>query len=169
MQIVIYGVVFSSIMPATMPGMEHVRGAYAVYLSSMLLPWVAFGDALSRGTGSFQENAAYLKRLPIPGPIFVATSVTTATLQLGINLVILVTFPLVLGWQPSWTWLLLPVVCVMLQMMAFGIALMLGTLNLFFRDVGAVFNGVLADMDVVGADRVPGEHPARGAEAAVAV
>jgi ABC-type polysaccharide/polyol phosphate export permease len=135
MQILIYWVVFSSIMPVAIPGMEHVRGAYAVYLSSMLLPWVAFGDALSRGTGSFQENAAYLKRLPLPGHIFVATSVATATLQLGINLAILVVFSLALGWQPAWTWLLLPVICLLLEAMAFGMALILGTLNLFFRDV----------------------------------
>jgi lipopolysaccharide transport system permease protein len=135
MQILIYWIVFSRIMPVSIPEMDGVPGAYAVYLSSMLLPWVSFSDALSRGTGSFLENAAYLKRLPIPGHIFVATSVATATIQLGISLVILIIFSMALGWHPGWTWLLLPVVCVMLQVMGFGIGLLLGTLNVFFRDV----------------------------------
>jgi lipopolysaccharide transport system permease protein len=134
MQIVIYWLVFSNLMPVTMPD-NTVRGAYAVYLSAMLLPWVAFADALQRGTGSFQENAAYLKRLPIPGHVFVATSVATASIQMSISVGILVVFALAMGWHPAWTWLLLPVVCALLQMMGFGIGLLLGTLNMFFRDV----------------------------------
>lgn len=109
--------------------------SFAIYLCAGMLPWVSFSEAISRGTGSFQENAAYLKRLPIPGHIFVATAAATATMQLGISLLILAAFAMSLGLHPMWTWALLPVVCVLLQMMGFGIGLILGTLNIFFRDV----------------------------------
>lgn len=134
LQILIYWLVFASIMkvPDGKDGQHH---SFAIYLCAGMLPWVSFSEAISRGTGSFQENASYLKRLPIPGHIFVATAAATATLQLGISLLILIIFSLSLGLQPTWTWALLPVVCALLQVMGFGIGLILATLNIFFRDV----------------------------------
>jgi lipopolysaccharide transport system permease protein len=44
----------------------------------------------------------------------------------------------VLGQPPHWTWLLLPVVAVLWQSLGFGIGLLLGTLNVFFRDLAQV-------------------------------
>ncbi len=134
MQIFIYWIVFSHIMPVP-AGKDGAQYYIVIYLCCGVLPWVSFSEAISRGTASFQENASYLKRLPIPGHIFVATAAVTATMQLGISLVILIAFSLSLGLHAAWTWTLLPLICLMLQIVAFGIGLILGTLNVFFRDV----------------------------------
>ena len=41
-----------------------------------------------------------------------------------------------LGLRPSWHWLLLPLPLLALQALGLGVGLLLGTLNVFFRDVG---------------------------------
>jgi ABC-type polysaccharide/polyol phosphate export permease len=135
MQIAIYYYVFSKKMHIVfdLPGVEN--GAFALYLCAGMLPWVSFAEAVIRGTGAFQENASYLKKLPIPGPVFVATTAMTATIQLTITLTLLFLLAIVLGLKPMLTWLLVPVVCVMWQIMGFGLGLLFGTLNVFFRDI----------------------------------
>ena len=132
----IYSAVFTTVFAApggTVPG--GGRLPYTVYLCSGFFPWIAFSDCVGRGTGAFVANAAYLKKLPIPEPVFVAQTAVASTLSLGINFALLVAVSLGLGWRPAWTWLLLPVPLVALQCLGFGVGLLLGTLNVFFRDV----------------------------------
>ena len=139
MQILIYYYVFTHRFHQDypLPGVRPEFG-FAVYLCSGMLTWVSFSEGVIRGTGSFHENATYLKKLPIPGPVFVAKTAGAATIQLAINVSILIVFSLVVGLRPTWTWLLLPVVCGLWQAMGFGLGLMLGTLNVFFRDIQQV-------------------------------
>ena len=130
----IYSAVFTAVFPTpTPPG--GGRLPYTFYLCSGFFPWLAFSDAVTRGTRAFVAHAAYLKKLPIPEPVFVATSAAAAALSLGINFVLLLAVAVALGWRPGWTWLLLPLPLVSLQCLAFGVGLLLGTLNVFFRDV----------------------------------
>jgi lipopolysaccharide transport system permease protein len=135
LQILVYYYVFSHIFQKVGFDLPGVKAPFAVYLCSGMLPWVSFTEAVVRGTGAFQENAAYLKKLPIPGPVFVATAAATATLQLSVSLAILILFSVSMGLHPTWMWLLLPVICALWQFLGFGIGLLLGTLNVFFRDV----------------------------------
>jgi lipopolysaccharide transport system permease protein len=60
----------------------------------------------------------------------------TSTLNLLINFALLLLIATALGYYPNWRWLLLPIPLLLMQTMGFGIGLILGTLNVFFRDVG---------------------------------
>src|SRR5580700_10162767 len=82
--IVIYSIVFSSIMKNRLPGHPGIL-AYTVYLCSGLFPWLAFSDCVTRGCGSFISNANYLKKLPIPEQVFVAQNALASTVSLTIN------------------------------------------------------------------------------------
>ena len=88
------------------------------------------------GASAFSDNAAYLKKLPIPEQVFVAQAAASATLGLGISFSLLLFFSLILGHRPSVTWLLLPVPLVALQALGLGLGLLCGTINVFLRDVG---------------------------------
>ena len=68
--------------------------------------------------------------------MFVATAATAATLGLAVNFTLLLAVSLALGHRPGWTWLLLPLPLLASQGLAFGLGLLLGTVNVFFRDVG---------------------------------
>ena len=132
--IAIYSAVFSTIFRSPAPP-GGGRLPYTFYLCSGFFPWIAFSDAVTRGTRAFVANAAYLKKLPIPEPVFVATAAAAAAVGLAVNLALLLAVAVALGWTPAWTWLLLPLPLVALQCLAFGVGLLLGTLNVFFRDV----------------------------------
>ncbi len=133
--IAVYSIVFSTVMKPRLPN-QSGRLAYTVYLCAGFFPWLAFSDCVTRGCNSFLINANYLKKLPIPEQVFVAQNAVSSTLNLLLNFSLLMLTSLVLGYEPTWRWILLPVPLLLLQATGFGIGLILGTLNVFFRDVG---------------------------------
>jgi len=135
LQILILTIVFSQIMEVRLPGAGSAK-AFAVYLCSGLLPWLGFSECVTRGTQSFLENATYLKKLPIPEQIFVAQNALGSTLSLGISMSLLFLLTLVLKVELTWAWLVVTMVILLLQSFGFGLGLMLGSLNVFFRDIG---------------------------------
>jgi lipopolysaccharide transport system permease protein len=134
--IAIYSIIFTTLMPA--PRLEGIPStfSYPLYLCSGFLPWLAFAECVTRGTGAFLENGTYLKKLPVPEQVFVAQTAASATLGLLVSFSLLVAISLALGLRPTWTWVLLPVPLVAMQVMGFGVGLVLGTVNVFLRDVG---------------------------------
>jgi lipopolysaccharide transport system permease protein len=136
-QIVIYTLVFSQLMAMRLPGSVAV-GAFALYLCAGILPWTAFTDCVLRGTNAFIENAAYLKKLPIPEQVFVAQNAVTATISLAVSMTLLLVVSLAIGGVVNATWLGVPVVLVLLQGFGFGLGLIGSTLNVFLRDIGQV-------------------------------
>jgi len=138
-QIAVYAIVFSQVMRARLPGGDASPYRWVLYLCCGLLPWVSFQECVMRGINSFLENATYLKKLPIPEQVFVARSAAAATMSLIITLLLLLSFAAVTQrphWQ--WTWLAVPLVCIVWQAMGFGLGLLLGTINVFIRDVGPI-------------------------------
>lgn len=141
--IAVYSVVFTALMRGQVPWLKGDRFAYVLYLCSGLLPWLAFAECVTRGAGAFTDNATYLRKLPIPEQVFVAKAAASATLGMAISFLLLVLIAPALGLRPRWQWLLLPVPLVSMQLLGFALGLLLGTLNVFFRDVGQLVGIVL--------------------------
>jgi ABC-type polysaccharide/polyol phosphate export permease len=139
--IVIYSVVFSVVLNPNDPQFRTIP--YPLYLCSGLLPWLAFAECITRGTNAFCENAAYLKKLPIPEQVFVAQTAASATLGLGISFSLLLAGSILFGHRPTGWWLLLPLPLVALQALGFAVGLLCGTLNVFFRDIGQLLTVAL--------------------------
>src|SRR5690348_8620155 len=142
--IAIYSLIFSTLMPVT----AHIPNAsahfaYVLYLCSGFLPWLAFSECITRGANAFLENASYLKKLPMPEQVFVAQTAASATLGLAISFSLLLIVALSLGQRPAWTWVLLPIPLICMQLLGFALGLLCGTLNVFFRDIGQVLQVVL--------------------------
>jgi ABC-type polysaccharide/polyol phosphate export permease len=141
-QIGIYTAVFSGIMPVGPRGTAAPR-SFTIYLCSGLLPWLGFSECVNRGTHCFLENANYLKKLPIPEQVFVACNAVTATLSLGLSMVLLSALVPALGGRITPAWVSVVAVVLLLQSLGFGLGLALGSLNVFFRDIGQVLGIVL--------------------------
>jgi ABC-type polysaccharide/polyol phosphate export permease len=142
--IAVYSVVFTVVVKASaaVPGVSPAWG-YVLYLCAGFLPWLALAECVTRGTTAFTDNAAYLKKLPVPEPVFVAQAAAAATLGLGISFALLVGLALVAGVRPTAWWLLVPVPLLAMQALGLGVGLLLGTLNAFFRDVAEVLGVAL--------------------------
>ena len=135
--IAVYSIVFTTLMRGRVPGVQADNPfGYVLYLCSGLLPWLAFAECVTRGSNALNENASYLRKLPIPEQVFVARSAAAAALGLAISFGLLMLLSPLLGLKPGTAWLLLPLPLLALMVMGYGAALLAATLNVFFRDVG---------------------------------
>lgn len=140
-QIGVYYFVFSHFL--RWGGANGEGGAYAISMCAGILPWFAFQEAVSQGAMSLVSNEAYLKKLAIPEPVFVAQTVATAGLSLSVYLVALVVLVAATGHAPQLIWFLILPVLMLFLSLAFGFALILAPLCVFFRDVGQLLGIVL--------------------------
>lgn len=129
-EIIIYTIVFSLLLSRGTQG--H---SYALYLTSGLLPWRTFADAIVQGSNAFTQNATYLKRLAIPPEIFVAKVSVTSLLLLFVYLVLLLPLGAVFGGHIGFGIVLLPLLATLLQGLGFGMALALASLQTLFPDI----------------------------------
>ena len=134
--IIVYTVIFSQIMRAKLPGIDSTF-AYSIYLCAGVLTWGLFAEITGRCQNIFLENANLIKKLSFPRICLPAIVILSA----GLNFLIifnLFTFFLILsGNFPGWVFLaVFPVLAVQI-VFSVGLGIILGVLNVFFRDVGS--------------------------------
>jgi len=130
----VFSLVFTNLIDRA-GGREMPEGGFTIYLCSALLPWMAFAECVGRGTNTFVNNAGYLRKLPIPEHVFLAQTALGSLMELGISYLLLMIFAVALSASPHWTWAAVPIPLAMLMGFGFGASLMLGTINVFIRDV----------------------------------
>jgi lipopolysaccharide transport system permease protein len=136
--IVIYTVIFSKVMKAKLPDVDHGL-AYGVFLCSGTLTWGLFSEISMRGLSIFLDNANLIKKIQFPRialPVIVLLSaLINFSISFGLFLLVLFFSGLWPGWVVAAA---LPVLIIQLMFSA-GLGVSLGVLNVFFRDVGQFF------------------------------
>lgn len=137
--ILIYTLIFSRIMQTRLPGISSPY-AYSIFLMAGLLPWGLFAEMINRGQGIFLQNANLLKKIHLPKICLPAIALGSSLLNF---LIVFGLFQVFLIWTnhfPGWS-VLGVVPLILLQLfLAFGFMIILGVLNVFFRDVGQFAN-----------------------------
>lgn len=136
-QVCIYALVLSHLMSSRIPGINN-KFAYIIYLMAGTLSWSLFSEIVTRCLTIFIDNASLLKKLVFPKvclPLIILGSALVNNILLF--LAISVVFD-VLGHWPSWTILWLPLLILLTAMLATGLGLGLGVLNVFIRDIGQI-------------------------------
>jgi len=133
-QISIYTIVFSNIMLAKIPGLTSTS-SYAIYLCSGLLPWLSFSETISRCSFSIVENSTILKKLPIPEDVFVVQNGISVLISLFISMFLLLALLIFLGFVPNNSWLLIPLIIILMELFALGIGLFFAGIYVFFKDM----------------------------------
>ena len=132
--IVIYTLIFSEIMRPRLPGYEG-RFAYSIYLTAGLITWTLFADLLTRLVGVFVHNGGLLKKVSIPKIAFPVIATASALVHFAIILAIFVVFLMVTGAFPGTPLLgIIPVLAIAV-LFSLGLGVLLGTINVFYRDV----------------------------------
>lgn len=136
--ILIYTLVFSRIMQTRLPGIDSPY-AYSIFLMAGLLPWGFFSEIVTRGQNMFIQNASLLKKVNVPKicipAIVVGSSAVNFIIVFGLFLIFLVWS----GSFPGWSALGLIPMLILQVLFAVSLAMILGVLNVFFRDVGQFF------------------------------
>lgn len=136
--IFVYTVIFSEVMKARLPGVD--KGfAYSIYLCSGVITWSLFAEITGRAQSMFIDNANMLKKVSFPRIVLPLVTVINALLNFSIIFGLFLLFLVVSGNFPGWPVLaMLPVLMIQL-LFAIGLGMVLGVMNVFFRDVGQFF------------------------------
>lgn len=136
--IVVYTVIFAQVMRAKLPGVDTTF-AYSIYLCAGVLTWGLFTEMVGRSQTMFLDNANLLKKISFPRITLPIIVVMNAGLNFSIVMALFLAFLLVSGNFPGWVLLAaLPVLALQVAF-AMGLGMVLGVLNVFFRDVGQFF------------------------------
>ena len=133
--IFIYTIIFSKIMRARLSGVNDNMG-FGLFLCAGLLTWGYFSELLNRCQFIFIEQSNMLKKVRFPRITLPAILFFSTTLNFAIIFGIFLIFLLITHRFPGWSILgYLPLLLIQ-QAFALGFGVFLGTLNVFFRDIG---------------------------------
>lgn len=132
--IAIYTVIFSKVMGARLPGSQDAF-SYGIYLCSGFVTWFYFVEIVSRCQTVFIDNANLLKTLSFPRAVLPLVVVGTATINFAVVAgIFLIALWLLGSWPGVHLWAVLPLLAVQV-VLAIGLGVLTGTINVFFRDV----------------------------------
>lgn len=112
---------------------------YPVYLLTGTVLWSFFTECTNQGIQAIVSRGDLLRKISFPKYIVVISTTLTAVINVCINLVVVVIFALINGVTPSWGWLLVPLLLLELYLLALGIAFLLGSFNVKYRDIGSIW------------------------------
>ena len=135
--VAIYSFVFGVLFQAQAPvGTNSGIKVFALYLLCGLLPWNFFMLVTNTGMQSMLANAALVKKVSFPREVLVFANSLHGIVQFSIEMLLL-TVALLVGGSIFLPWL--PVVLLqmfLLALFATGLALGLAAANVYFRDLG---------------------------------
>lgn len=141
--IVIYTVIFGQLMRPTLPGQENTPFAFSIYLCAGVITWGLFAEMLGRLNNVFLEHGNLIKKSNFPRICLPAIVALSALINFGIVLGLYLVFLALIGHWPGWTLLALVPLLALQLLFTLGLGIFLGTLNVFFRDVGQLTGVVL--------------------------
>ncbi len=112
---------------------------YPVLLLMNIVLFGFFQEATSVAVGSVVNQEAIVRKTQFPRLVIPLAVVLTSCFNLGLNLVVTFIFILGYGVAPMWTWLLLPVLLVLLLVLTTAVAMILSSLYPRFRDVAIIW------------------------------
>jgi lipopolysaccharide transport system permease protein len=140
--IFIYTVIFSRIMRAKLPDIDDSM-AYGMYICAGLLPWTYFIELLNRFPNIFLEQAALIKKVSFPRITLPVIALLSSSINFIIIFSVFLGFLLLTGRFPGWVVLAFIPLLLIQQLFVIGFGILLGSVNVFFRDVGQFLGVVL--------------------------
>jgi lipopolysaccharide transport system permease protein len=140
--IVVYTVIFSQIMRAKLPGVDS-SFAYSIYLCAGVLTWGLFAEIVSRAQNVFLEHANLIKKISFPRVCLPIIVVLNAGVNFAIIFGLFILFLILSGSFPGITFLAVFPVLLIQIVFSIGLGIIVGVLNVFFRDVGQFFSVLL--------------------------
>ena len=134
----IYLLIFLAIFSTAFPAIEN----YPLYVLSGLVFWIFFAGATGQLCQVFIRNAHLIKALNVPKTIYPLTELGSELISFLLALVPFIGIMFYLGMQPGWYLLWIVPVILLFSVFVFSAGLILGSLNVFFRDVGILWNTI---------------------------
>jgi ABC-2 type transport system permease protein len=141
---------------------EDIPNYPAMLLLNLVL-FNFFSDSTQRAVTSVVDNEDLVRKMHFPRLVIPLSTVLTGALNLVLSLVAVFIFVVANGVEPRWTWLLLPLVLVVMLVLTTAVAMIVSSLYVRFRDVSPIWF-VLSTMLLYGSpilyaiDSVPSDY-----------
>lgn len=112
---------------------------YPLYVLSGLVFWVYFSGTTNRLSGVFVANTHMIKSHGIPKYIYALTDVGSELFNFLLGLIPFMIIMYFMGLEMSFNLLYLIPIILLFSMFIFAIGIILGSLNVFFRDIGILW------------------------------
>ncbi len=129
-------VVFSSIFRVT-------EENFAIYLLVGIITWRFFANATSAAVPTIVYKASLVTKVYIPRQILVMSSVLSSLISSLLEFGVLFVFVAVFSPHITFNVLLFPIILVMYFLLVFGVALVLGGLYVYYRDLNQIWEVIL--------------------------
>lgn len=138
----IYMFVFGQVIAIEYP--EKRIPSYALYVLAGILPWTFFIASANDAMHSILSSANLIKKVKLPLEVFPTSAVISQGVHFLLAMIVLVGAMLALKLVPGPLFLLLPLLIALQFILALGVALLLSALNVFYRDVGSIWEVLAA-------------------------
>ena len=135
--ILIYMIIFGSLMGARLPGMSSVWG-YGVYLIAGLVPWTAFANTVTRASTVFLDKKNIIAKIHVDLPTLPIFIVISESVTFVVTLAIFLVILLITGIPLSWYLVLIPLIYLIQQLFAYALGFFLAMFVVFLRDLKEV-------------------------------
>ena len=113
---------------------------YGLYILFALVLFTFFAETTSGCVIALVSRESLLRKMQF-NPVVIPLAISvTALLNLGMTLIAVFIFSLANGVYPTWTWLELPVIVLLLFLLASGVGMLLSVLYVRFRDVQPIWD-----------------------------
>ncbi|KFI96916.1 ABC transporter permease [Bifidobacterium stellenboschense] len=119
---------------------------FAISLLCGTCLWSFFNEATTTGMRGIVDRGDLMRKVHFPSYIIVASNTMGSMISLGINLVVVICFGFFSHAHYTWRLLLVPLNILQLYLLALGIALLLSTLYVYFRDVAHIWEVLMQAM-----------------------
>lgn len=137
LMMLVFTVVFQIMLPN-----EQIR-AFPIFVLCALLPWNWFAASLNEAIPSIVNNAHLIKKVYFPREVLPLSVVLANGVNFLLALLVLFAMIFVYGVHLSAWVLLLPAIIVIQLLFTLGVAFILSTINVFYRDTGVIMEVVL--------------------------
>jgi ABC-2 type transport system permease protein len=113
---------------------------YPVLLLFGIVMFGFFQEATFAAVTSVVGREGIVRKTQFPRLVIPLAVTLTSLFNLGLNLVVAFVFILAFGVSPTWTWLLFPVILVLLFIITTAVSMIVSSLYVRFRDVGIIWS-----------------------------
>jgi ABC-2 type transport system permease protein len=112
---------------------------YPVLLLMNIVLYGFFQEATMGAVGSVVSQESIVRKTQFPRLVIPLSVVLTALFNLALNLVVVLVFLLGFGVEPRWTWLLFPIILLMLLVITVAVSMIVSSLYPRFRDIAIIW------------------------------
>jgi ABC-type polysaccharide/polyol phosphate export permease len=138
---IIMAVVFSALMNVRL---NNPLVPYPLHLLVSLVPWFLLANGLGDALHSIVVNGNLIKKVRVTAEVFPLSAILSNTVHFAISMVVLLGFLLWYGFWIDLPIILLPVALGLQLILMVGLALLLSSLNVVFRDVASIYEVFVA-------------------------